>query len=61
MNARNVMLELYREQLDAALKAGYFDIVDDILRDLVSLSDVNVHDPVRDLRAALIEIGTIWK
>jgi DNA-binding FadR family transcriptional regulator len=56
-----MLRDLYHEQLNAALQAGDHDGAAEILRDLASLSDAAAHDPVRDLRAALIEIGTIWK
>jgi hypothetical protein len=54
------MRDLYREQLDAALQAGDRECAAEILRDLVSLSDVDAHDPVRDLRDTLIDIGLTW-
>jgi pterin-4a-carbinolamine dehydratase len=52
--------DLYREQLDAALQAGDHKGAAEILRDLASLSDAAAHDPVRDLRDTLIDIGLTW-
>jgi hypothetical protein len=52
--------DLYREQLDAALQAGDRGSAAEILRDLVALDAADVHDPARDLRDAVIDIGLIW-
>jgi hypothetical protein len=61
MNARNILRDLYREQLDAALQAGDRECAAEILRDLVALGAADVRDPARDLRDALIDIGSVFK